>query len=675
MEYPHPIGDAACIHSPIGRMTEQPSTPPALVFAKEDCACKETLFSLKYLRTHRAGSLKLIRCFPHCCPSHSFGNFCSTSIDLKVTGATTDNVAYVHFQPTTDRILEPNDIIDAAIVVNNTRSMDNLKGEWIPSLYHYYHETRNETIYHFNQNNTFGWHYGWVGTSTKAHRTCPHRLVGYMFSSVSGHAKPMLRVVHATMSPAFIVMSYRRACYFCQKHRVPSSLPLDASPMSSACECEGEFNISTHHPAHTQPYPSKQLKLPSSSSSSSPLPLPPPTESLERDLHVLYAFMSVPSINFFAAHMPSLESRVLKSLLHPLGVSLGLNTYQKRLLGFPAFLRPSFPGNKDRLHHHSNTLASLQSVALDLLLSLFTFESLKQSEMAFATATPHLLHRDKLLSAYQSWLSNLHANLTTRLYPLNLTIPDLVAHIQDAAAVVPLLHPLLSSTSLLTEYDDGFDYFVAQLREVYMAQQDAHRHVVSGYFPDSDMVPGSGFNGQFLFDRTLSVVYEENSPPDEDISLPTLLRCLTIGYAFTLRHTTRPSLQITSSLRPFATIPSEFMLDSTPRVFRVFPNGESSMARLAGLSHGDYIATYSLNTVSLDLFSWPRSADRSMVSRVSIVLARNGTGLTAVVSVTHADAAPTVDYAALNASQRYATYDKLRETPSATFRFGYTRLK
>ncbi|ETV65768.1 hypothetical protein, variant 3 [Aphanomyces astaci] len=625
--------------------------------------------------THRAGSLKLIRCFPHCCPSHSFGNFCSTSIDLKVTGATTDNVAYVHFQPTTDRILEPNDIIDAAIVVNNTRSMDNLKGEWIPSLYHYYHETRNETIYHFNQNNTFGWHYGWVGTSTKAHRTCPHRLVGYMFSSVSGHAKPMLRVVHATMSPAFIVMSYRRACYFCQKHRVPSSLPLDASPMSSACECEGEFNISTHHPAHTQPYPSKQLKLPSSSSSSSPLPLPPPTESLERDLHVLYAFMSVPSINFFAAHMPSLESRVLKSLLHPLGVSLGLNTYQKRLLGFPAFLRPSFPGNKDRLHHHSNTLASLQSVALDLLLSLFTFESLKQSEMAFATATPHLLHRDKLLSAYQSWLSNLHANLTTRLYPLNLTIPDLVAHIQDAAAVVPLLHPLLSSTSLLTEYDDGFDYFVAQLREVYMAQQDAHRHVVSGYFPDSDMVPGSGFNGQFLFDRTLSVVYEENSPPDEDISLPTLLRCLTIGYAFTLRHTTRPSLQITSSLRPFATIPSEFMLDSTPRVFRVFPNGESSMARLAGLSHGDYIATYSLNTVSLDLFSWPRSADRSMVSRVSIVLARNGTGLTAVVSVTHADAAPTVDYAALNASQRYATYDKLRETPSATFRFGYTRLK
>ncbi|ETV65769.1 hypothetical protein, variant 4 [Aphanomyces astaci] len=560
MEYPHPIGDAACIHSPIGRMTEQPSTPPALVFAKEDCACKETLFSLKYLRTHRAGSLKLIRCFPHCCPSHSFGNFCSTSIDLKVTGATTDNVAYVHFQPTTDRILEPNDIIDAAIVVNNTRSMDNLKGEWIPSLYHYYHETRNETIYHFNQNNTFGWHYGWVGTSTKAHRTCPHRLVGYMFSSVSGHAKPMLRVVHATMSPAFIVMSYRRACYFCQKHRVPSSLPLDASPMSSACECEGEFNISTHHPAHTQPCtpqhtstlhlghvyrvdPSKQLKLPSSSSSSSPLPLPPPTESLERDLHVLYAFMSVPSINFFAAHMPSLESRVLKSLLHPLGVSLGLNTYQKRLLGFPAFLRPSFPGNKDRLHHHSNTLASLQSVALDLLLSLFTFESLKQSEMAFATATPHLLHRDKLLSAYQSWLSNLHANLTTRLYPLNLTIPDLVAHIQDAAAVVPLLHPLLSSTSLLTEYDDGFDYFVAQLREVYMAQQDAHRHVVSGYFPDSDMVPGSGFNGQFLFDRTLSVVYEENSPPDEDISLPTLLRCLTIGYAFTLRHTTRPSLQ------------------------------------------------------------------------------------------------------------------------------------
>ncbi|RHY29068.1 hypothetical protein DYB32_005470 [Aphanomyces invadans] len=494
-------------------------------------------------------------------------------------------------------------------------------------------------------------------------------------------------------------MSYRRACYFCQKHRTSTfgTKPLDGDDVnmeSLQCECEGEFNIETHHPSNTLPCndrherstlfssapldQSKQQRSNSSLPSTPPPPLLTPSvhiarsSDIERQLHILYAFVSLPSVHFFGCHLPALESRVVKSVLQPLGVSLGLNAYQKRTMVFPTFLRPTSPSQETTV----KSLMSVQSVAIDLLLSLFTFESIRQSCAAFAAATPHLLQRDALHQAYQTWLGSIHAQLTTRLLPLNLTISQLVNHVQDAMTHIPELHALHRSVQNQQTHplddshttNNAFDYFVAQLREVFMAQE-------AGPMPDVAGAATSIYNGQFLFDKTVSLVYA-NSTPDMDISVPTLLRWITMGYAFTLHHTST-SLQITSSLRPFATIPSEFILDATPRVFRVFPNGESSMTSLAGLSHGDYIGQHSPSTgmVSLDFLSWPSADSVTKVSRVSVVLSPTKSGLMATVSWGQADGARGVDYASMNALQRYATYAMDKEAPVASFQFGYSRVK
>ncbi len=53
-----------------------------------------------------------------------------------------------------------------------------------------------------------------------------------------------LRVLASTTSPPFIVMSYRRACVFCQKLRgsADAAAANNNTSRNIGCECEGEFN-------------------------------------------------------------------------------------------------------------------------------------------------------------------------------------------------------------------------------------------------------------------------------------------------------------------------------------------------------------------------------------------------------------------------------------------------
>ncbi|KAF0685124.1 Aste57867_22949 [Aphanomyces stellatus] len=627
-------------------------------FAKEDCACNAPLFSHKYLRTHRSGSLKLIRCFPHCCPIHSFGNFCTTSLDLKVANASDlvdTDVAYIHFEPTTERVIGVGDIIDAAPVHSDTRSMENLKGKWIPSLHRKVDATNHDIVYHFNENNGFGWHYGWVGTSTKAHRTCPHQMTGYIFREIVVDGKTMLCVLRRVSSPPFIVMSYRRACYFCQKHRASSTQDSKATQ----CECEGEFNTS------------KDMSLPPLASPCTavlphdrPLrPQPPDTHILERHLTILVAFVSIPSVHFFAAQLPTLESRVLKSLLQPLGVALGLHASQKRALRFPSVVRAV---NAHDTSSSSPDLESLKTLVLDLVLSQLTLESVRQNAAFFSAVVPRLLDRDALHAAYAAWLVHVHTQLTTRLVPMGLSIDQLTMHVMDTPALARVREYVDAAAAADTSL--GLDYFVAQLREVFMAStQPPH---------EAGLETASPLTGHWIYDKTISFLYGD-STPELDMSVTTLLRSLLMGYAFILDHRTPHMLHVKSDLRAFDSIASEFVLDQYPRVFRVFPNGESSMAPLSGLYHGDYIGQKTSTGVSLDFFSWPLHAAQPHVLRLTCAFStsKNDQVLMLTISLGQADADATVDYAALAAIDRYATYQKAKETPVASFRLSYTRLR
>ncbi|CAK4128410.1 unnamed protein product [Aphanomyces euteiches] len=341
-----------------------------LSFARTTCECKEPLFSYKYLRTHRAGSLKLIRCFPHCCPIHSYGNFCSASIDLvasNVDHAMHDVYAFARFQGAQEHVFQPDEIVPATMFLSSLRTPGDLKGEWLPSSSSAYNQSKKEMIFRLNENNSLGWHYGWVGSSTQAHRACLHYLVGYVVRHVSPNDTSKFQIVMSTASPPFIIMSYRRACYYCQKHRANA-----ITNAKTECECEGEFNYKrslTNYSSMSKPVPMDiwvifivlDLNLAQSNeNSTNPL-------TMERHLTILYAFLSMPSVHFFASQLQTLENRILKSLLQPMGASMTFNAYQRRSMPFPtSIVRPGVvlfgPVNTD--------LESLKAFCVDMVRQL-----------------------------------------------------------------------------------------------------------------------------------------------------------------------------------------------------------------------------------------------------------------------------------------------------------------
>ncbi|RLO05800.1 hypothetical protein DYB28_011127 [Aphanomyces astaci] len=116
---------------------------------------------------------------------------------------------------------------------------------------------------------------------------------------------------------------------------------------------------------------------------------------------------------------------------------------------------------------------SLKSFCFDLALSSLTLASLHQHVAFFSTNAGHLLDRDALYEAFVQWIQWSHRILTNQLALFNMTLPQLTKTIMQSAAQLRELNPINECLQRLNEStgdrnSPGFDYFVAQLREVYM---------------------------------------------------------------------------------------------------------------------------------------------------------------------------------------------------------------
>ncbi|EQC37709.1 hypothetical protein SDRG_04736 [Saprolegnia diclina VS20] len=609
---------------------------PALAFEKEDCRCNRPLFDLKYLRTHRANSVKLIRCFPHCCPSHSYANFCATSIDLRATNAPPDvenDIAVVRFQTTSEFVYKVGDELDAQDVLLHLRRYDDNKAEWIPSEYQYYNKATQTMTYRFNHKNNLGWHYGWMGTSTKAHRTCTHQVVGYLLRK-SGASLVVLAV---TISPPFIVMSYRRACYHCQKHRES-----DADGASNAtpalCECEGEFNVMQGLSIGSSPMRSTTPARP---------PAPPAhalldPSTMERQLAILFGLLQLPPAHAFAPQLHAVEARLAKSLILPLGDRLGFSASRKRAMAIPMI-----PTRRPVMSPVAHDLISLKSCAVDLLLAtLGSSDVLLHNVQQFTQSTGFLFVRGDLAQSYVAWLNNYYHLLNARLGALGTHLGHVAGHIAHAASSVPELHSTRVYLDGLdapeTANTAGFDYYVAQLREVYMADGSLR----------AQMASPATYSAHWVLDKVVGHRYMDSNP-ELDPSVVSLLRGITMGYSFQLR-VTDAALQVRSDLHAFDTVWSEFVFDQVPRVFRVFPNGESSMAPISQLQHGDYVAMrLDADTVSLKLYGWPSDSSRVCYA---VLLTLSLASRTLDVSVRQSFVAGPVDVASMVVEERCQQY-------------------
>ncbi|ETL94203.1 hypothetical protein L917_07787, partial [Phytophthora nicotianae] len=52
-------------------------------FFRLECA-HEQLFHSEYKRSNRTKGLKILRCFPHCCPEHIDRSYCGSSLSVRV---------------------------------------------------------------------------------------------------------------------------------------------------------------------------------------------------------------------------------------------------------------------------------------------------------------------------------------------------------------------------------------------------------------------------------------------------------------------------------------------------------------------------------------------------------------------------------------------------------------
>ncbi|CAK4662174.1 unnamed protein product, partial [Aphanomyces euteiches] len=109
---------------------------------------------------------------------------------------------------------------------------------------------------------------------------------------------------------------------------------------------------------------------------------------------------------------------------------------------------------------------------------------------------------------------------------------QLTNHILLAAAQIPQLSYLGSFAEdmekKIDEHSPGFDFFVAQMREVYMAGSQGTVGDIPGISPS--------YSGRWMYDKTISVVYADSVSPELDFSLVTLVRCITMGYSFQLKE-------------------------------------------------------------------------------------------------------------------------------------------
>ncbi|OQR89190.1 hypothetical protein THRCLA_09867, partial [Thraustotheca clavata] len=384
----------------------------------------------------------------------------------------------------------------------------------------------------------------------------------------------MFTILAVQPSPQFIIMSYRRACFHCQKHKPTEARPADAT---DTCQCEGEFNVTNGI-------------LPDTSSSTRsmvndmiPTTAPKATSSarvsiIECQLAIIHHFLNnLPSSVFGTTRFQSeWQSSIVSTIVEHLGTKWSCMDQTK--FNMNALFRKQ---NSDTQMTADSLLdAGLDPIVimcLDAIGGVIKF-LLQSNPTLFTSYIDVLFNRDHLFEAYASWLNEVYVianNSLAIIYESSLS--QLVMEIVKLASKLDELHLLQAKIHQLNSMEAqstlGFDYFVAQLREAYLVAQ---QHPVPW-----NSTSTSSFSQRWLFHELTS--YEHTT----DLSLGSILRALFIGYGFDLLLD-KTTLLVKSGLSLYCTIPAVFELDGIPHVYRVLPHGESSLSQISELSHGDY---------------------------------------------------------------------------------------
>ncbi|KAK1931268.1 hypothetical protein P3T76_013457 [Phytophthora citrophthora] len=206
----------------------------------------EQLFHTEYKRSNRTKGLKILRCFPHCCPEHIGRSYCGTSLSVRVNLAPPSEEnhppadvslirLFARFESVSDVSLRPGECVEVDKIDATTQSETNPDGLWVGGILDkpsrlvasISTDSTNDDkslVFHLNSRSYSKWYYDWESGANKAQRLMKHVLQAYVvqlcgvdkddnfinFDSKDS-VKQLYRVLHVESSPEFTVISYRRA--------------------------------------------------------------------------------------------------------------------------------------------------------------------------------------------------------------------------------------------------------------------------------------------------------------------------------------------------------------------------------------------------------------------------------------------------------------------------------
>ncbi|KAH9115917.1 hypothetical protein AeMF1_010083 [Aphanomyces euteiches] len=164
-------------------------------FFRVNCSHPQ-VFHLSYVRCYQNHGLKVIRCFPHCCPHMEYRG-CGASLSLRVETRGAEAVDTMHafgrFEIASEAPIADTEIIEWTTFSKDLRSKDNVYGMWLHGVRQVIED--RTVVFHFNKQRTEGWHYEWHGGSSKIKRNELHRFHVYIVQHESETKCKILRSI------------------------------------------------------------------------------------------------------------------------------------------------------------------------------------------------------------------------------------------------------------------------------------------------------------------------------------------------------------------------------------------------------------------------------------------------------------------------------------------------
>ncbi|KAE9334160.1 hypothetical protein PF008_g14108 [Phytophthora fragariae] len=544
------------------------------------------LFRRYYARSNRERGVKLLRCFPHCCPEHVQRCYCGTSIHVMVTFNSEPPPAGLlvcaRFEPsrvvplwpsslaeapaqddTNERKLRPGEIVSLSESLLPSGNRKAKQTTWIRADREgdTKQSSKNATPYVLNNHRYPKWLYTYDSSVTRTQREMTHHLVVYV-CQVTGTQSQYARASRvAWFLPRLLpaVWQQRQRC----RSLSLGDLGFDAYDMDKSVR---PFWLRAAAALH-EPKPNSSQEF----------------EDVVR-LFLEEAFKDEAGVSGSGSAPKAPLSRVIRVAAHLFLRGLTSCTIQRLLLS--ACMMQSNATSKPQLQERFVLLLSDLYDALGDVLGEVTAEMVHRLRGNQALSLPALV--DDVLSLVYS-------------------LPRFSALRVEVSTLLLSQEPVGSLSEAL---NCAFQTFVALAREAMIVPINMQH--TKKYAQQQPLAARPGHNDPewnqrwLLEPGSLQIAHVASGTAREALSLADFAQlvyefgCIDINLA---DDRSSLSLQSAYSLSGGATTtPMTLVLDGRLRVFRALPSGISSMVSAAGgWSLGDYMATFSEDTHALNV--------------------------------------------------------------------------